>query len=389
MKLESISSKTVLIGLVTVALCFTIGGMGSAMVSKTGTDEYCYQCHTTDFNRDNPDDPKYGETNQTCVECHSCDATEPTYDKSTYKLTGGGQTVVVPVVNYTGASAPTEYLAGGNFWWVAYVGDPAAPRVDDAMGHNVLDIAGQDPNYPEAPGNVNHCGNSCHYSLATTAYNSPGCHGCHMAPTHHADDTGPVIDNNPAGEGWYRFLSGHMSGSGFGVSGIEDSDWQATSDASDHNEYAGFSNWTDKNAYADKLYAAGFYNMGHTMTAFCCGCHGNYHVQNEDAHGHGRWTRHPSDWEIPNSGEYAYAFGANGTSGIGTYDPDVPVARPAGPYFAWTGPESTVEFVRGAGYWGPIGDMVMCLSCHRAHGSPYPKMLRWDLSGCFKCHTKK
>lgn len=45
--------------------------------------------------------------------------------------------------------------------------------------------------------------------------------------------------------------------------------------------------------------------------------------------------------------------------------------------------------------------MVFCLSCHRAHGSPYPDMLRFDYSemqaggggatgtGCFKCHSAK
>jgi len=50
----------------------------------------------------------------------------------------------------------------------------------------------------------------------------------------------------------------------------------------------------------------------------------------------------------------------------------------------------------------PGSDCVMCLSCHRPHGSPYPDMLRWDYTeqiaggggltddrGCFYCHTKK
>ncbi|MGB9716198.1 MAG: cytochrome c3 family protein [Thermodesulfovibrionales bacterium] len=43
----------------------------------------------------------------------------------------------------------------------------------------------------------------------------------------------------------------------------------------------------------------------------------------------------------------------------------------------------------------------MCLSCHRAHGSPYADILRWNYdemrtgsytttdSGCFTCHTGK
>jgi hypothetical protein len=50
----------------------------------------------------------------------------------------------------------------------------------------------------------------------------------------------------------------------------------------------------------------------------------------------------------------------------------------------------------------PGTDIVMCLSCHMAHASPYPHMLRWDYSemitgngeavsgkGCFVCHSSK
>ncbi len=381
MKVKSISLKIVLIGLLSIALCFAGGTIALAGISKGGGGDFCKLCHTGCHKTLK----KEYQGPEGCVNCHSSSDSS-----TTYTMTGGGETVTVPVVHYTGVSAPTTFLAGGNFWWVAQTGG-------DSKGHNVLGIAGLDPNYAEAPGNVNDCSNSCHYSLATTAFNAPGCEGCHMTPAHHADDSNIVVGGDESDtDGYYRFLSGHMSGNTHGVCGIEDSDWQATKSPTDHNEYSGFSNWTDKNAYADKQYAAGFYNMGHTMSAFCFGCHGNYHIQNEEAHGGGRWTRHPSDWEIPNSGEYAKAFGANGT-GTGTYDPDVPLARPAGPYFPWTGPESTVVFERGTGYWGPIGDMVMCISCHRPHGSPYPKMLRWDMTdmgqpgednkACSVCHT--
>jgi predicted CXXCH cytochrome family protein len=46
--------------------------------------------------------------------------------------------------------------------------------------------------------------------------------------------------------------------------------------------------------------------------------------------------------------------------------------------------------------------IVLCLSCHRAHGSAHDDLLRWDYagmqagttgaeagSGCFICHTTK
>jgi len=45
--------------------------------------------------------------------------------------------------------------------------------------------------------------------------------------------------------------------------------------------------------------------------------------------------------------------------------------------------------------------IVTCISCHRAHGSQYADLLRWDYAtmtahngttgnvGCFQCHTSK
>jgi predicted CXXCH cytochrome family protein len=39
--------------------------------------------------------------------------------------------------------------------------------------------------------------------------------------------------------------------------------------------------------------------------------------------------------------------------------------------------------------------IVTCISCHRAHGTPYYKMVRWDYAGsagggfCANCHTSK
>ena len=227
------------------------------------------------------------------------------------------------------------------------------PVGGDAKGHNVLGIAGVDPNHAEAPGNVNHCSNSCHYSLTTTHYNSPGCEGCH---------------HNPHEGVWYRDLSGHMSGSGHGVEGIEDQDWEATSSSTDHNDYLG---WV-----GDHGYQAGFYNLGHTMTGYCSGCHGDFHVEQNAS---GQWIRHASDAVIPNSGELANAFGAGG-SGTGSYNPLVPVAR--------------LDLAGGVSDSVTLGtDMVMCLSCHSAHGSPYSASLRWDpadrTGNCVPCHTGK
>lgn len=357
--------------LITLAVILTAATMvavfyGPAAAKVTGV---CSDCHTM-HNSQESNSAATGEPLATllmddCVGCHSSSDSSTTYSLGTS---------TVPVVNFT-SGAPATYLAGGNFYWVADSGGN-----DDAKGHNVLGISGVD-SLSVAPGGFN-CGsnNNCHKSLAEEQdmFAGSGCQGCHLSPAHHADDSATVIGTDSSStDGYYRFLSGHGVAYANGVCGIEDSDWQENCNAGNHNEYLGFS--------APKTGTISLSNS-HTVTAFCCGCHGNFHVEQEN----GEWIRHPSDAVIPDTAgsEYADAFGADG-SGSGIYDPNVPVARPN--FTDFTGPKSTVA----------IGtDMVMCLSCHRPHGSPFDDLLRWDYgnmlagggsntTGCFACHTKK
>ena len=310
-----------------------------------------------------------------CVGCHSHDT------ESTYYDLGGCK---VPVVFYTGSGAPTSYLAGGNFWWVKEgLGN------DDTKGHNVF-LGEGDDNLDEAPGAVGFttCGtNSCHANLHLPATfgtgfdeleNKYGCQGCHLNVKHHANDhaNGESGLVTSADQGWYRFLSGHMSGGGKGVQGYEHGEWEAGlhdggdhQGASEHNEYLGDDSNTGGYGFA----------LGHTTTAFCTGCHGVFHQQQKIGDS---WVRHPSDAKIPNSGEYADVGGTEHK-----YDPLSPVAKPT----VDTTPDTIVN---------PGTDMVMCLSCHRPHGSPYSDLLRWNYEeqiaggggadkGCFYCHTQK
>jgi predicted CXXCH cytochrome family protein len=310
-----------------------------------------------------------------CLGCHS------SADSSTYYDLDGCK---FPVVLYTGGE-PTEYLAGGNFYWVK-----EGLGGDDTKGHNVF-LGEPDDNLSNAPGDVPTgphatCNGvrACHRSLSNSTNSSEfsfnhsrqGCTKCHMIANdppqglHHLDDSGDPKIVNSAAQGWYRFLSGHETGAGYGVAGIEDDDWQATVSDSDHNEYLGEA--------ADKTSEGGFGYIGeNTMTAYCTGCHGIFHEQDTTASGSSPWLRHPSDAVLPSSGEY---------SAYTTYDPVTPVARP--------------NLTSISNQVTPSIDMVMCLSCHRPHSSPYPDMLRWDYSGmiagsssasggCFNCHTQK
>jgi hypothetical protein len=353
---------------------------------------YCSNCHTMHNSQNGSamaydfdgvsftktSTPKGSLLIYSCLGCHS--ATDGTTWKDPFTK--------APIVFNTsppqyGASSDggTTYqgLAGGNFYWV---------KTDDVKGHNIF---AADGNLSTAPGTVGWaCAtNVCHVNLyGVYPASGPlpelagrqGCTKCHMMSDngrtsgyHHANDGTGTKYVNTAAKGWYRFLSGHLSGNGEGVEGIEDEDWQKTSSATDHNEYLG--------KISDKTTPAFLGDSdSHTTTGFCNGCHGNFHVQDDTSVGASPWLRHPADFTLPTSGEYA---------AYTTYDPLVPVARPSG--FNWAGgPSSTVS--------GTNGDMVMCLSCHRAHGSPYFKILRWDYkgwpgnggtNGCSICHTTK
>jgi len=127
---------------------------------------------------------KGGHHSSACVTCHSSQTS------STYEDLGGCK---VPIVFYYDTSAPTEYLAGGNFWWVSE--DHGA---DDTKGHNVF-LGEDDDNLSKAPGaTIISCGtNSCHEDLSQPYSGSDmvfvlngkyGCQGCHLNVKHHAKD---------------------------------------------------------------------------------------------------------------------------------------------------------------------------------------------------------
>ncbi len=348
---------------------------GPAIANVTGL---CANCHTM-HNSQGGNTSLYGPTPEptllvnTCLGCHSSDSSSTTYD-----LDGS----TVPVVNYIGAE-PTEYLAGGNFYWVK----EGNTNADDSKGHNVF-LDENDSILSEAPGKSDGCGNkSCHMNLSEPYQGSAwpyidagdyGCKGCHLNERHHADDDSSGGLVTTAEQGWYRFLSGH-SYIGKGVHGYEDPNWEAgqpnlATGAANHNEYLGSENTADS--------SSGFNGTGgNGTTAFCTGCHGDFHTQQES----NAWIRHPSDAVIGREDgpeEYKHVGGDTHV-----YDPLSPVARPS----LSGSPGANVT---------PGTDMVMCLSCHRPHGSPYADILRWDYAateaqgggddtGCFYCHTQK
>ena len=295
-----------------------------------------------------------------CVGCHSSTTNQTIINVGSSRVPIVFNTVEPAYVN----PGPTNALAGGNFYWVK--------NVNDNRGHNVYGISAQDGRLSDAPGRnqAGPCMVGCHVTLANppqgnTTFSRGGCQGCHLRPSHHHDN------------GIYRFLTGmNYDANNWGyatwvgnygyqdyIKGTEDPDWEQTNSSTKHNYYQGTTT-----AYA----GFGHSTENHSITAFCTGCHGDFH----DVIGTSSlWIRHPVEISLPQTDEY------NGYDPVNNYSVEAPVA--------WVDPANPAR----------SGAVVMCLSCHRAHGSPYPSMLRWDYNtmvaggggsgGCFTCHTQK
>ncbi|MDD5153947.1 MAG: cytochrome c3 family protein [Desulfovibrionales bacterium] len=273
------------------------------------------------------------------------------------------------------SAAPASPLAGGNFYWAVNTGDK--------YGHNVYGIKAQEGSPMDAPpGFKASAGTPSGYGTGpaswATQLNCAGVYGCHgdrtqgttadtvveaMKGAHHADDS--TIDGTSTGKS-YRFLRG-VNGVELNATGYK---WEQTADSTHHNGYKGGatpSTTTDSISY------------------LCGTCHGNFHGHTNlgsttEVGSAWPWFRHPTDLAFTSvGGGYAGSEYASYTS----YSTTAPVALST--------PSTSTSTVDSA-------SMVICLSCHRAHGSPNYKMIRWDyksatlstaLSGCNVCHTSK
>jgi len=327
-----------------------------------------------------------------CLGCHS--------DASTDAMLSANQ---APVVYHSGGE-PTKFLAGGDFWWA---------DEDTGQGHNpweLDEIAGtadgvtwDDAQITQAegpPGNVSG-------GIFTTGSDFLGCinyndgtnnvTGCHVYNAHHnnkggADGTTNVywVDGSDAGNS-YRFLYN----SNGGVKGGEMGNWEytGTTGTDNHNLYFGADDST--------------WNTDQTISRFCGECHGNFHGMaagagnasevegNTNAYA-SPWVRHPTDFPLTKA--------KGGTGGVyiqyGAYDPLVPIGTDDD-----RGATSATPIDMDGvydNYFDASLDIVLCVSCHRVHGSPNANILRWPYSdmtagsaastsyeGCFKCHRDK
>ena len=348
---------------------------GTADAKVSGVCSDCHTMHNSQgnatMNFDNSTTAPQGAlVRGDCLGCHG--------QGNADNLAGTSDTI--PQVLHTAAID----LAGGNFAYITGDKSRNAAASQNTAGHNVVDLG---VTYNETvlttpPGDENTTGIT---NLNLTCAGQYGCHGDRtktdnysaVSGGHHADDSVLQFSNiDETGQGGtvatsYRFL--------LGVKGGEDADWQATVSQTDHNEYKGATAGVESTATSPG---------GGTISGLCGECHGNFHGTATDTGGPTgtAWERHPTDISLPNTGEYATYNPDDGN----LYSLEAPVARVTIPGTA----QSAVTVS------GTDDDIVMCLSCHRAHASQYPDMLRWLYTGmnagtgtadtgCFTCHTSK
>ncbi|MCD6137863.1 MAG: hypothetical protein J7J91_04650, partial [Deltaproteobacteria bacterium] len=357
--------------LVSVMLLFT----GVAVAKVSGP---CVNCHTmhysqhgkkpgeTGFPTESPYDLWTGTGGpygallvDSCVGCHS--------GATALKGTSNEIPVVLRTTAPSG-TGPEKSLAGGDFYWVA--------NGDDTKGHNVDGVASVDGNLGYDPpgwdasatagntfGQVTGGNNSDWGSNQLTCAGMYGCHGKHtettnaaVAGAHHGDDSClhvPNVDESKQGQSVvtsYRWCGG--------IHGIEDSDWEwtASDGTTDHNQYKGVNG---NNNYSDKT----------TISYLCAECHGVFH---SDIGGTSSpWTRHPTDFDMGSASGTEYQYYNGGSGGSNDYS----VIAPVGSSTIGSNPLSTVNAESADGT-----AIVLCVSCHRAHGTEYDDLLRWDYS---------
>ncbi|MDO8282732.1 MAG: cytochrome c3 family protein [Thermodesulfovibrionia bacterium] len=328
-----------------LAMCLVIVVAFAFYGTANAVGGVCSNCHTMHASQDGSAGTPNATLLKSADECLGCHG-------------GTGSGSGAPLVDKTGG---TGMPSGGSF------NDDYA--TSQTMTHNVSDLsvlaystADQDTTLlNDPPGNtMDGTGNALTAQLKCGGTN--GCHGNHTS----AGSTDAVKGMHHATKVTYKFLkiAADNSGAGTNVAGTSSADYeQGTVDGTNHN-----------------IYAAGGTD---SISQFCNNCHDDFHGATAGETGTASpWKRHPTDLLLTGAMASAtidyvntpFAFVSADRSGMAT--------------------TTTTNYTAAKGN-------VMCLSCHRAHASNQPDLLRFAYSGlnanaggggttgCLACHVNQ
>ena len=344
--------------------------LSSDRVGHTVISGPCANCHTMHASQNGTSlggpNPALILGSGGCLACHSDSSA------SGYKTVAG---IKYPIV-YTSGGVTGNTTAGGNFYYVTQ---------NATYGHNVAGITSQDSiigSYTPPGFNATYAGwGPSSWSQQLTCGGTYGCHGIrtNVAPY---NDVNPWVasfaairglhhkpDTYTPGSTAYRMLFGDASTP---IKGKPHPTWEV--DGTGQNVYYGAS----VTGTPDKA----------TISFLCAQCHGNFHQRPENIGSSSPWLRHPTD--IPLAGTWSYFQTDYGTTI--NYNKETPVAFTGTSYTNYNATTAITTFSK-------TDAIVMCLSCHRAHASPYPDILRFNYAsisagsgsnnGCLRCHSRQ
>jgi hypothetical protein len=334
---------------------------GSSRPASPAVSSVCDDCHTMHASQDGQSPDGFVQdgseathahlTLASCLGCHGLNGS----------TVGGAPNIFGKI--------PGEMTAAGTF----------APFVVDNAGddyhkvHNVRDMSPWTHDERELlyaiPG-VDTGGQHMELDGASELY-CAGYRGCHGRHDESCDTSDKGIKGFHHGtyEG-YRYLQFYDNSDHTPIKGKGSPDWEYRgADESNHNVY----------------YAMD--NMGATtddsISALCAMCHGEFHGDDADeVRSGGNWIRHPTENLLSAAGFT-----------MDSVNVDV-MNNPFGFHGAYYEAVSTDNMAN----YTTDGARVTCLSCHRAHGTHNPDILRFDYgtqnagstsvtTGCLGCHA--
>ena len=378
---------------VAAALVF---GFGKAYAFHSGGVAECGGCHSMHGPKDANTSSSLligSDPSSTCLTCHNAADASPAAAQGSYhvstdqSLLGAGQ-------------APNERTPGGDFGWLkktyTFVVRGTTTVEDGAShGHNIVaadfsyvaDGTGTSPggNYPSAQLSCV----SCHdmhgqqRRLSTGAIVRGGVAGQATAPiigsgSYNTSKGNTTANPIPAGQavGVYRLLWGGGAVPPGGTNAFNGIPAAVA---------PGTYNRSESTSQTRVAYGVSATNGGETWGQWCATCHGAMHST-------GNYV-HPIDAAMStsiknnynnyvSSGDLSGQFTGNHAN-QGPFLSLAPFATNSGDFTVLAalaaGGATTSATLAGPG----DGDQVMCLSCHRAHATAFPEMIRWQMEGEF------
>lgn len=332
--------------IVTTAILFSLCLTGIAFAFHEGGVAHCDGCHSMHAGSGNgyfvsqgPSLTNGADPSSTCLNCHDGNARYH--------------------VNSTDGSNTNE---GGDFHWIQnnnYTydvrGTPTAVDRNN-FGHNIVASdygLTADAVLTAAPG-------------GTFPAADLGCTSCHDPHGEVSGATGPISVSGSYGDDPAALEAGSIAGN---YRLLGDSGYSLTTGGGTVN----FSNDAPIARASGSDGASVQYGEG--MSGWCANCHGGfYFAATGPALAAGM---HPT--EVGSKAAYATYVASGSTSGdpLVGYDPLVPIERGGVLAGSWDLPDPDPAGLDPAASVG-TGGQVMCLTCHRAHASPFANALRWD-----------